>query len=377
MEGSLKLLHVASGDLWAGAEVQTFYLCRELFRQRVDVQVVLFNTGILADRLAAEGIPVTVFDESHLSGFQLLQKFIEYLHFLKPTLIHTHGHKENVLVGFANALTIHAIAVRTAHGANEINEPFWKFHKHFFHWLDRFVGCYLQKAIIAVSDPLADQLKNIFPAKNIVVIENAIDIDYVMQLAQRPSPRKLKSDSINIAIVGRLVPVKRQDLLIQALPLLLGDYPRLQLHIIGDGPLAETLKLMAHRLGLAEKIAFTGALDPVQPVMVQMDLLVMPSDHEGLPMTLLEALALRIPVVAHAVGGILRLTKQGELAYLVEDHSAKGYARAITMALSDVNTKQERVECAAEYVRQHYDISMKYSEYLALYKKLLQQKDAA
>jgi len=47
------------------------------------------------------------------------------------------------------------------------------------------------------------------------------------------------------------------------------------------------------------------------------------------------------------------------------------------MALSDVNTKQERVECAAEYVRQHYDISMKYSEYLALYKKLLQQKDAA
>lgn len=369
----LKLLHVASGDLWAGAEVQVFYLCRQLYKKGFDVSVVLFNQGVLADRLMAEGVPVTIFDETKLGGFELLRRFGVYLRRAKPMLIHTHGHKENVLVGMANALTIRAICVRTTHGANEINEPFWKAHKHFFHWLDRFAARHWQKAIVAVSYPLADLLSKTFPATPIHVIENAIDIDYVERIAAVEASAVVSPSTFNIAVIGRLVPVKRQDLLLRAVPLLT-DYPQIHLFIIGDGPLNRELMKLAAQLQISEKVTFTGALDPIYPVLARVNLLAMPSDHEGLPMTLLEAMTLKVPVVAHAVGGVVTVTRQGQLANLVDDHSPQGYAEAIRAVLANIEVAKARASVAAEYVKQHYDIEKKSVEYRTLYKELLLQK---
>lgn len=370
----MRILHVTSGDLWAGAEVQFFYLCRELRNKGVDVHAIIFNEGLLASRLRDTGVSVVVVDESRLNLLQMIVRIGEFLKAFRPEVVHSHGYKENVLLSLANAFTIRANSIRTVHGATEIREPFWRLHKHLFHWLDRFAGRYLQKAIVAVSHPLAELLAQTFAAEKINVIENAIDCDYVRRLSEQVSVIQVDKKAINIAIVGRLVPVKRHDLLLGAISLLAQQYSHLHLYIVGDGPLMKSMRALVQRLQIDARVTFTGALDPVYPVLLQMNLLVMSSDHEGLPMTLLEAMALGVPVIAHGVGGILRVARDGEFVELVQDHSEKGYAAAISAVIANMELAHQRSDRAQEFIKQTYDIRGKCEDYMALYNSVLNRK---
>jgi len=368
----MKLLQVASGDLWAGAEVQFFYLCRQLRRQGIDVHVVLFNEGILAQRLRDDSIPVTVFPERELAAPQLFRHFMGYLKTLAPQLIHTHRYKENILVSVANLLTVRAVCIRTVHGGQEIHAPWWRVHQHVIRHLNVISGRYLQQAVIAVSAELGDSLRRIYGTKKLHVIENAIDVDYVDQVAHGKASVEVLQDRFNIAIVGRMVPVKRHDLLLEALKELYaaGEH-NWRLFIIGDGPLRASVEALSVQYGLQDVVHFTGAVDPIYPLLARMDLLVMPSDHEGLPMTLLEAMALQVPVIAHAVGGIPVVVGNGQLATLVSDHSARGYCVAIAKVMQDAAGRDSKAVQARKHVRAAYDVTAKTAEFVALYRQLL------
>ena len=116
---NINVLHIASGDLWAGAEVQLFTLAKALNnRKDIDISVVLLNHGMLEQKLLNEGIDVNVLDESTLNGFQILLQLIYIVREIKPDVIHTHRVKENVL-GSVAALFNNIPTIRTQHGAPE------------------------------------------------------------------------------------------------------------------------------------------------------------------------------------------------------------------------------------------------------------------
>lgn len=167
----MKVLHIASGDLWAGAEVQLFTLTKALKNNSdTTVDIILLNHGILERKLISNGIKVIIVDESKLNGLIILWKIIRIIHQMQPDVIHTHRIKENVLGSLAALLNGNIPNLRTTHGAPE-HAPSWKQPtKRLFHWLNIICGRYLQHAIIAVSDDLADQLNKEYPAKNIHVI---------------------------------------------------------------------------------------------------------------------------------------------------------------------------------------------------------------
>jgi len=374
----MRILQVASGDLWAGAEVQFFYLCRQLQRAGADVHVVLLNEGILAQRLRSEKIPTQVFSENAMSIWQIGRQLHAFLQQLAPNIIHTHRYKENILISLVNAVSVRAPSVRTVHGGQEILAPWWQLPTHLIHFLDVMCGIYLQQAVIAVSKKLGEDLAVSYGTSHVHVIENAIDVDYVEALAARAPVVdpvvELSASRFNIAIVGRLVPVKRHDLLLQVLQQLGDVGVDWHLYVIGDGPLLDGVKQQVVNAGLQARVTFTGAVDPIYPLLKRMDLLVMPSDHEGLPMTLLESMALGVPVVAHAVGGIPAVTCNGELAYLIEDHDAAGYARVIRQVMLDDAGRRQTAERACAHVRAHYDVSQKVGSFLQLYEQLQSQQ---
>jgi L-malate glycosyltransferase len=370
-----KILQVASGDLWAGAEVQFFYLCRQLQRAGEDVHAVLFNEGILAQRLRAENIPICVFLESEMSLWQICRALHAHFNRLVPDIIHTHRYKENILVSIVNAMSVRAASVRTVHGGQEIHASLWQLPRHLINFVDRMCGIYLQQAAIAVSEKLGEELAHSYGASRIHVIENAIDVDYVEALAARTPKVTVTPSLFNIAIVGRLVQVKRHDLLVQALQQLRNvaavDW---HVYVIGDGPLKDDVARQVASANLSAHVTFTGAVDPVYPLLRQMDLLVMPSDHEGLPMTLLEAMALRVAVVAHAVGGIPAVTRGDDLALLVHNHDAATYAQAIRQLMQDDGRRAQMVAQAYAHVRANYDVNQKSPAFLQLYRQLQAQR---
>ena len=376
---TINVLHIASGDLWAGAEVQLFTLAKTLNNQQaINVNVVLLNHGTLESQLLKNGINVTVLDESKLNGFQILRQLISTIRKIKPDVIHTHRVKENIL-GSISALFSNRPTLRTAHGAPE-HKPAW-FHipKRLILFMDWFCGRFLQKKIIAVSEDLAEILQKNFPADKIKVIENGIDLALLTSTAATVKLGPVQSDiepnasTFRIGIAGRLVPVKRVDIFIKTAAKLLNTHPELNVsfHIFGDGPLHTELAALNQKLNTEKAIHFEGHCENMQQELADLDILLITSDHEGLPMILLEAMALKTAVIAHAVGGIPTVLNQGECGALVSEHQPSAYADAIYQLIINPESRKQYIDNAFNQVTDFYSSKQNSNTYYTTYNQLI------
>jgi len=137
--------------------------------------------------------------------------------------------------------------------------------------------------------------------------------------------------------------------------------------IVGDGPLMEEMTGLAKRLGLIAEIDFLGFRSNSLSILRQMDCLLLTSDHEGLPMVVLEALALGVPTVAHSVGGLPEVLEGIAGNRLVTDHTPGGYARAIQELTGPESRGCER-RCGPPA---RFEMSATAQAYAALYHELL------
>src|SRR4051812_9867197 len=322
----LRILHIISGDLWAGAESQAFTLLKHLHRSTT-LHVVLMNDGELSRRLQSLDIPVTIISESEFSSTQILTKLIKIIRQFKPNVLHTHRQKENILGNVANLISSlpfgkRAASVRTSHGAPEFAP---KGKQKIQVWLDNWVGKYLQQGVIAVSNELAEKLSFIFPAEKIHVIHNGVDCDALKANATMADFRQNAPNHKHVGIIGRIEPVKRIDIFIEVANLLLKNKDAqlpLQFHVIGTGSLRSIMEEKANQLDIKEYVHFHGHREDMASCISSLDVIVMCSDHEGTPMTALEAVGLGARVVAHKTGGLIDILN-GDDDLLVTNHSAQ------------------------------------------------------
>lgn len=357
-DDNLRVLHVISGDLWAGAEVQAYTLLSQL-KTQCQLKVVLMNPGRLHDECVALGLDVVLCDERALKPWQILGELRGLIRGFKPDIIHTHRQKENILGTLAGYLAGYTRSVRTSHGASEFRS---RGLRRLQVGLEYVITRYLQSGVIAVSDDLAHQLKTRFPARHIHTIHNGIDADS-LQLKAGGVPL-FTDPGIHIGIIGRLEPVKRVDLFLETIAQVRASrlgHP-IHCHVIGDGGQWEKLQSLTKALSLDDSVRFHGHRSDVPRCLASLDLLVMPSDHEGTPMVVLEALALGTPVLAHNVGGLKEILHQYP-QLLVDDHSVSGYAEAITKLLPDIGRMKVSLE-------NRYRASQNAESTLALYHKL-------
>jgi glycosyltransferase involved in cell wall biosynthesis len=363
----LRVLQIASGDLWAGAEVQLFNLCQQLsLIEDVELHVVLLNEGQLASRLRDIQVAVAVFDEGRLSFAQIYGQLVAHCTQLRPDILHSHRQKENVLAALCGLRT-QTPSVRTAHGASEFN--FGRLSpRNFVALLDRWVGRFMQRRVVAVSDDLAQKLAQYYPVKHIEVIRNGIALSKPVADA----PVSLPAGHTHIGIVGRLVPVKRIDLFLDTAAALLSDKPEknFRFWIIGDGPLRAASEAKAESLGITRHIEFVGHVSSAMPYLQSLDLLVMCSDHEGTPMTLLEAMRCELPIVAHNVGGLKELLNAGDCGHLVGEQSPASYAQAICTVIESKDLQQQYATKALQRLADGYAAEKNSAAYLNLYRSV-------
>jgi L-malate glycosyltransferase len=354
----LSVVHIASGDRWAGAEAQLYTLATHLAKDPgITVSVILLNEGELAERLRAQQVRVTVFDESRFGFLALLRKITAEIRATRPDIIHTHRQKENILGAIAG-WWLHIPSVRTVHGAPEFTPAgFRQLHKHIIAAVDRWLGVHIQQRLIAVSADLATKLEQTFPAAKIVVIENGIDIAATRHAASEPAQIAGSVDNAShIGIAGRLDPVKRLDIFLDmAAKLLAPPGKTLMFHIFGDGKLREVLELQAEQLGISASVNFHGHRQDIGACLAALDVLVMCSDHEGLPMTPLESIAVGTPVVAHGVGGLVDILEGDCGGTFVKAHAAAAYAEAVARILGQDSSDMMRR--GIERLEQRYSAS--------------------
>ncbi len=173
-----------------------------------------------------------------------------------------------------------------------------------------------------------------------------------------------------VGIVGRLVPIKNHDLFLQAALKVRASIPNTVFAIIGDGELRAELEAETAHLGLTDSVKFTGWVREVAPVYSDLDVLVISSLNEGTPVSVIEALAARCPVVTTAVGGLPDLLDRGALGALVPTEDVDALAAAITQAI----TNPPDTERAQRLMLDRYGIDRLVKDLDELYRGLLAKK---
>ena len=336
----MRVCHVAMGDLWAGAEVQLLSLMRYLARlPGFECSVILFNEGRLAEELRKLPVSLTVISEQTFSPMGIAYRLAKALLKIRPDVVHTHTYKDSFIGTLvARSLGIPYV-VRIVHG---LPEPFMGLRNAkmvAYTAADRLMTGWFVDRVVAVSSDIEKVLIGMYGSNRVSCIHNGIDLEAVRVTTSREAFRRkwqIPEDAVVIGTVGRLVPVKGHAILLEATRILQASIGNVALVLVGDGPLRKDLEANAKRLGLEKSVIFAGQQDQSYDFMNMMDVFVLPSLHEGIPMVVLEALALQRPVVATRVGGIPEVIEHGQTGFLAEPSDASSLARLLQRLVEDL-----------------------------------------
>lgn len=294
----------------------------------------------------------------------------------RPQVVHTHTAKAGFVGRLAARLTGVPLIVHTFHG-HVFHGYFGPIRTRTFIRLER-ASARLSDVILTISDRLRDELIDyqIAPPERIRVLPLGLPLDNLRELgAFRGALRDELGFSTAhhlIGIIGRLVPIKNHELFLTAAARVIRVDPQARFVIVGDGERRAALEALAESMGLAEVVRFAGWRSDLRPVYADLDAVVISSDNEGTPVSIIEAMAAGVPVVSTAVGGVPDLLSEGELGRLVHPGDPGGLAAAILEALQE--GRGDRTARAQAHARAHYGAERLVRDVRDLYDELLAEK---
>lgn len=295
-----------------------------------------------------------------------------------PGVVHTHTAKAGFVGRMAAWLAHVPVIVHTFHG-HVFAGYFSPAKTRLYLRLERFCAR-LSTRIITLSAGLKRELTDIYhitQPERIEIVELGFDLKGLSTLARHQGTFRAQNNIPEqvpvIGIVGRIVPVKNHDLFLQAAQLVHQRLPHVYFAIVGDGERRTELAQQACALGIDQRVRFAGWITDMPSIYSALDVVVLSSVNEGLPVSLIEAMAAGVPVVATAVGGVNDLLENGRLGAMVPSGDASAMADAIIKALTDPVTRQV-TESARTAALGRYDIRHSAEKTNLLYRQLIEAK---
>lgn len=286
---------------------------------------------------------------------------------VRPDIVHVHGYKASILAGGLGLL--HRLpVVATYHGEAKQAvglERHVAMESLFIRW---FSG------VAAVSEAIRDELVDRgVKAERVRVIPNGVP-DYRLAPTNCHSASRGVGQGPVLATVSRLIRAKNIHVLLRVVARLRAQYPHIRLRLAGDGPYAGELHRLSVELGLSDCVDFLGFVEDVGTVLQGCHCFVLPSQTEGMPIALLEAMSAGCPAVATAVGSIPTVAEGGRNLVLVEPGDEDGLERAIAKVLADRDFASDLGRRARDkYERDHTAAAMARA-YLEFYADVLTAK---
>jgi glycosyltransferase involved in cell wall biosynthesis len=373
----VSVCHIASGDGWGGAEAQVATLLKSL-AERGDVRLcaIVLNDLRLAQELRQAGVNVKVIPEREKSFPRILFESVAFLRGQGVQVIHSHRYKENLLA-LLLALRYPVRLVRTQHGQPEPHTGFGGLKQRFVYAVDRQIARYAADHVISVSSDLTAYLQGHMSARKVTIVRNGISLDQVCSgLTHSDAKQRLfiRGDAPVVGIATRLTAIKRLDLFVATAACLSKAFPDARFVIAGEGAEEGRLRQLIQDAGLEHEVLLLGHRVDIHDVVRAMDILLITSDHEGLPMVLLEAMALGVPVVSRHVGGIPEVIEDGVTGCLVRSDSPVELARVCASLLRDLEQRKRIADAARYEVQQNYSAEKNAADITQIYGSLAPSK---
>ncbi len=368
-----------------GAQVHVQNLVERLPRERFDVEVISLSDGPAVRRIRAAGATVHVVEKRD-DGLAL-DGVLALLEERPPQVLHNHMYRAEI-IGTRAALALaesgrpKPFVVGTVHSSRVRSNEDRELVRRLTPSMDRLIA--VSRAIVA---KLVAEGRTAAPVD---LIYNGVDLaryEYTEACCTLPEEYGFAEGSPLVGVVARLEPEKGHPTLLEAWPKVLARVPDARLLIVGEGSQRETLEAQAEGLGLlgeecsgdscvgtrharpGAKVVFTGLRDDVPAVTAALDVAVLPSYREAQGLAILEAMALRRPVVASAVGGVIEMVEHERTGLLVPPHDPAALGDAITRLLTDHPMADMLARAAHEMVEEHFSVTAMVSAVSAIYEQ--------
>jgi glycosyltransferase involved in cell wall biosynthesis len=362
--GVVKVCHIVSGDLWAGAEVMSLQLLKGLIRYNdLEVSAILFNEGRLADGVRKLGIPLYVFREDKKSFLQIFQAVRRILIEKNFNVVHSHGYKENMLAYLATRTQRDIRLIGTQHGMPEVFGEKKNIKHRLLSKINFLLLARRFKHVVAVSMDINNMLVNHygFPEEKVTMIHNGIDLpEHCHDRGGR--------DYFLIGSSGRLFSVKGYSLMVDIARKVLEKTDKIIFELAGDGPDMALIQDQIKQYGLERSFILRGFVKNISAFYRRLDLYLNTSLHEGIPMSVLEAMSYGLPVIAPSVGGLTEIIDKGVEGFLIEGRNPDDYAQRC-LALCEEEALRKRIGAAARLkIMNHFSLEHMVQQYHGLYK---------
>jgi glycosyltransferase involved in cell wall biosynthesis len=373
--GRIRLAYFSNATARGGAEEHILTLLRGLDRDRFQPFLVCspevalkLGTDVPSD---VNVLPLTYSKATHLSGAFRLAQFLKQN---RIQILHSHLFNASLLASPVGWLSGVPVIMETPH-----------LREHWRHgWLkggffvDRIVGRFVD-SYIAVSEANGAYLRDVkkLPARKIHIIRNGSDVERFQPSHRAPVGMKsalgFADDDSLLLVPARLEPQKGHAVLLEALPLVLKEFPNVRAIFAGEGALRGELEGQSRRLGLDRKVCFVGRQSNIADWFALCHFTVLPSFFEGLPLVAVESLAAGKPMVATAVDGTPEVILDGETGLTVPPGDPECLADAICRMFRDPAMRQSMATSGRAWVLEGFTQKRQLDETQHLYVQVLER----
>ena len=331
----INIAFIASKLQVGGAERQLQELINNINKQKFNITVIcLYNLDKIGEEIKRSGIKC--YSNILRSRFFLpsMRTLIKILRDEKINLCFIWNQPLTMFYGVIAAKCVHVDKIITAiHSTISLERMLRKY------FINKLLIRFVDK-IIAVGTNQREYLiqREHFPPEKITVIFNGVDIDKYQGDVNKENKKRELGISRNykvVGLIGRLHACKRHDIFLRAARLVVQQYPNVIFSIVGDGEERRNIETLIEKLDLGQHVRMLGFRRDIIEITKILDISVLSSDTEALPMTIIESMASHVPVVATEVGSVPDLIMNGENGILIPPHSPERLAEAILRILNN------------------------------------------
>jgi glycosyltransferase involved in cell wall biosynthesis len=362
----LKIMQLVSSLTVGGAEQIVLTLADQIDNSHFETHVcslsVVGQNG-LAPEFQKLQIPLLSLNARHFYDFDAWRQVRRYARQQQIDLIHTHLTDADVVGRFVGR-SLGIPVLSTLH-----NMPHnYARQRRDRYWLQRLTARTLATHLTAVSPKIRDLYIKQWriPPTRINAIYNSVRMKPFLDVAPG-LPAQREHEGPTITNVARFNPQKAQHVLLTAVPTVLEKFPQARLLLVGKGHLEQQLRQQAADLGISQQVIFTGVRHDIPAVLAQTDVFVLSSNWEGVPLSVIEAMAAARAVLVTDVGGNAELVEHGRSGLVVPANDAAALANGLLTLLQDEPTRLSMGLAARQRVQELFSTDRFMQQYESLY----------
>ncbi|MBZ0071301.1 MAG: glycosyltransferase [Gammaproteobacteria bacterium] len=299
----------------------------------------------------------------------VLRQIVDWCRHNAIDIIHTHDFRSD-LYGLIAARRLRIPAVSTCHGwiANDLKGRIYTV-------VDKFLLRFFDRTIVVSARMQAHLSTHGIPARKLAVIQNALIVeDYRPDRSDRSVQAELGIPAYHKVVgnIGRLSLEKCQDLFLRAAAEIIPEMPDVSFVIVGIGPEEDRLRRLVGELGIVDHVVFAGYRADMQRVYNSLDLVVQSSSTEGMPNVVLEALLMRVPVVATDVGGTAEIVTDGVSGRLITPNDSRALTAAMQEALTTTEQTTGWAAAGEKHVRDYFNHTTRLQRIMDVYDHVME-----